>query len=361
MKISTAFSTIYISTEINETLSEVLKNYHASKIFILVDENTKQYCLPKINKLDYLTKSEIIEIESGEINKSIRSAEKVWKVLTNKGADRSSLLINLGGGIVGDLGGFAASTFKRGMDFINIPTTLLSQVDASVGGKTGVNFLNLKNEIGVFNHPKYVIIDSTFNRTLDNRNILSGWAEMLKHTLIFGEQDWETLISNDIKQTGFKELNRLISRSVSIKNHFVESDPQEKGIRKALNFGHTFGHAFESFFMNTENEILHGEAIAHGMICELYLSNKVCDLSKEKMEKTVSYIVDTFGKINVNKKHFVNFYNLMCHDKKNEGSEINFTLLEDIGKVKINQHCSKEDIIDTLDWYYNIVSVIKRQ
>ena len=351
MKIFTAFSTIYISSEINETLSEVLKNYHASKIFILVDENTKQHCLPKIETLDCLKGAEVIEIESGEINKSIQSVEKVWKILTNKGADRSSLLINLGGGIVGDLGGFAASTFKRGIDFINIPTTLLSQVDASVGGKTGVNFLNLKNEIGVFNHPKYVIIDSTFNRTLDKRNILSGWAEMLKHTLIFGKQEWETLISNDIKQTGFKELNRLISRSVSIKNHFVESDPQEKGIRKALNFGHTFGHAFESFFMNTENEILHGEAVAHGMICELYLSNKACNLSKEKMKKAVSYIVDTFGKININKKHFVDFYNLMCHDKKNEGSKINFTLLEDIGKVKINQHCSKEDIIDTFNWY----------
>lgn len=354
MRINTKFSTIYISTEIRTILSEILKEHKNRKIFVLVDENTKTDCLPIIYDIDKIKKSEIIEIKSGETNKTIDSVEKVWKVLQDKAADRASLFINVGGGIIGDLGGFAASTFKRGIDFINIPTTLLSQVDASVGGKTGVNFYGLKNEIGVFNYPKYVIIDCSFNQTLDNRNILSGWAEMLKHALIFDEKDWKNLIGHNIKQIGFKELNQLIARSVNIKNHFVEQDPNEKNIRKALNFGHTFGHAFESFFMSSENEVLHGEAIAHGMICEIYLSHKICNFPVIKIDEIVSYILDTYKKLELKEKDFGKILELIGHDKKNEGLKINFTLLEDFGKIKINQNCKKEDIIETLQWYSNL-------
>ena len=354
MRINTEFSTIYISTEIQEVLTEVLKDFQNRKTFVLVDENTKKHCLPVIANIDQIKNSEFIESESGEKNKNIRSLEKAWTILTKNGADRTSLLINLGGGIIGDLGGFAASTFKRGIDFINIPTTLLSQVDASVGGKTGVNFLGLKNEIGVFNHPKYVIIDSSFNRTLDKRNILSGWAEMLKHTIIFDEKDWENLISYDIKQTGFNELNQLIVRSVSIKNYFVEKDPKEKGIRKALNFGHTFGHAFESLFMNSENEILHGEAVAHGIICELYLSRQICNFSSKKLDNIVSYLMKTYNKLKVNDTDYEKIIDLIGHDKKNEGLNINFTLLEDFGKIKINQNCDRGIITETLNWYKNL-------
>ncbi len=354
MKINTDFSTIYISTEIQKVLTEVLKDFQNRKIFVLLDENTKKHCLPLIADIDQIKNSELIEIESGEKNKSLKTVEFVWKTLTTKDADRSSLLINLGGGIIGDLGGFAASTFKRGIDFINIPTTLLSQVDASVGGKTGINFSGLKNEIGVFNHPKYVIIDSSFNRTLDKRNILSGWAEMLKHAIIFDEKDWQNLISYDIKQTGFNKLNQLISRSVSIKNYFVEKDPKEKGIRKALNFGHTFGHAFESLYMNTENEILHGEAVAHGIICELYLSYKICNFSSEKLDKIVSYLLNTYTKLKFNEADYEKIIDLTGHDKKNEGLNINFTLLEDFGKIKINQNCDREIITETLNWYKNL-------
>lgn len=354
MQVNTKFSTIYISTEIEKILLKILADFNNRKIFILVDENSKKYCLPRIEKINLLKRSELIEIESGEKNKSIKSLEKVWAKLTEKGADRASLLINLGGGIIGDLGGFAASTFKRGMDFINIPTTLLSQVDASTGGKTGINFLGLKNEIGVFNHPKQVLIDSSFNRTLDKRNILSGWAEMLKHTLIFDEKDWENLISHDIKQTGFKELNQLIARSVSIKNHFVEKDPQEKDIRKALNFGHTFGHAFESLFMNTGNEILHGEAVAHGMICELFLSNKKCNFPVEKMNNIVKYLLGLYSKIKIEENQFEKIFELITHDKKNDALNNNFTLLEDFGQIKINMHCTKEDIFETLKWFTSL-------
>jgi len=354
MKITTNHSTIYISSEIQTFLAEVLKNSSNRKVFILVDENTKKHCLPIILQVDIINKSEIIEIKSGEKNKNIETVINVWNELTKKGADRNSLIINLGGGIICDLGGFVASTFKRGIEFINIPTTLLSQVDASVGGKTGINFLGFKNEIGVFNHPKNVIIDSSFNKTLDKKHILSGWAEMLKHTLIFDEIDWSNLISYDIKQTGFKELNQLIARSISIKSYFVEKDPHEKNIRKALNFGHTFGHAFESLFMGTEKEITHGEAIAHGIICELYLSKKICNFSSEKAEKVISYLLNIYGKITIQISDIDKISEFTSHDKKNKESNINFTLLEDFGQFKIDQFCAKEEIIETLSWYRNL-------
>ncbi|MCK5171596.1 MAG: 3-dehydroquinate synthase [Bacteroidales bacterium] len=354
MKINTKFSTINISSEIQKVLIDVLKDFQNRKTFVLVDENTKTHCLPVIANIDQIKSSELIEIESGEKNKNVKSLEKIWTIFTKKGADRTSLLINLGGGIIGDLGGLAASTFKRGIDFINIPTTLLSQVDASVGGKTGINFLGLKNEIGVFNHPKYVIIDSSFNRTLDKRNILSGWTEMLKHAIIFDEKDWQNLISYDIKQTGFDELNQLIARSVSIKNYFVEKDPIENDIRKALNFGHTFGHAFESLFMNTENEILHGEAVTHGIICELYLSGRICNFPRKKIDDVVSYLLKTYNKLKFKDSDLEKIIDLTGHDKKNEGININFTLLEDFGKIKINQNCDREIITETLNWYRNL-------
>jgi len=351
MKIETQFSTLFISTETDKILKELLTPFKDAKLFILVDENTRKYCLPVILESIGICENNIIEIKSGEQNKSIRSVEKVWEFLNKNGAERSSLLINLGGGIIGDLGGFAASTFKRGMDFINIPTTLLSQVDASIGGKTGINFMGYKNEIGVFNHPKYVIIDSTFNRTLDKRNILSGWAEMLKHTLIFSEADWDNLTRHNINQTGFKTLNQHIARSANIKNHFVEKDPNEKNIRKALNLGHTFGHAFESLFMNTENEIQHGEAVAQGILCELYLSNKICGFPHQKLKKVTDYILKTYNQIKINDSDFEKIIDLMGHDKKNESSLINFTLLEDFGIIKINQTCPVNEIVETLNWY----------
>jgi len=351
MKINTKFSTIYISLGIESILSEILEKFENNKIFILVDENTKQHCLPIIKTHKKLLNADVIEIESGESNKTIRCAEKIWQYFKSQNADRSSLLINLGGGIICDLGGFAASTFKRGMNFINIPTTLLSQVDASIGGKTGVNFDGLKNEIGIFSHAQNVVINSTFIKTLDKRNIMSGWAEMLKHALIFDSKDWENLVSKDIKQTGFKELNQLIARSVNIKKHFVEQDPIEKNIRKALNWGHTFGHAFESFFMNSEKKLFHGEAIVHGMICELYLSHIVCEFPIKSILDIVKYLLKTYTKLDLQESDFATYYELITHDKKKQGANTNFTLLEDFGKVKINQQCTKEQIIDALNWY----------
>jgi len=354
MQIDNPFSTVYISSEIDLYITKTLKEINPSKIFILVDENSKKHCLPIINIKGLLNEAEIIEIKSGEKYKSIKSVEKVWEILSTKGADRHSLLINLGGGIIVDLGGFIASTFKRGFPFINIPTTLLSQVDASVGGKTGFNFLQLKNEIGVFSHPQAVIIDSVFLKTLDKKNIYSGWAEMIKHALLFSKADWENIKTHKIENIDYKSLNQLIARSIQIKNHFVEQDPSENGIRKALNFGHTFGHAFESLFMDTPNEILHGKAVAHGMICELYLSSQKCGFNEQEMQNIMDYIIRIYDKLAITSNDFERITQLITHDKKNENSFINFTLLSDFGKVKINQVCSIREITDTLRWYQKL-------
>ena len=351
MKIETSFSKIIISTDIRSVITKLIDDSDYSKIFILVDENTHEHCLPVLQNTNFLNDTLIIETKSGESNKTVDTLKQIWEFLTLHDADRHSLFINLGGGIIGDMGGFAASTFKRGIDFVNIPTTLLSQVDASVGGKTGINFLNYKNEIGVFNHPQYVFIDSHFLKTLDKRNILSGWAEMIKHTLIFNQQDFEYLTQHKIQNINYKTLNQLIARSVQIKNHYVETDPLEKGQRKALNFGHTFGHAFESFFMGQKNYLMHGEAVALGMICEIYLSNKLCGFPTSKMTRVVQYILDTYPKTNIPDAATEKIIQLIGHDKKNEGTHINFTLLGDFGKIKINQRCSKDDMIETLTWY----------
>lgn len=351
MKIDTAYSKIIISTDIKSIVNNFLNESDYSYLFILVDENTKKHCLPALQNNGIIADPKIIEIKSGESNKSIKTASKIWDFLIKNNANRSSLLINLGGGIIADMGGFAASTFKRGIDFVNIPTTLLSQVDASVGGKTGINFANFKNEIGVFSHPKFVFIDSTFLKTLDKRNIFSGWGEMIKHTLIFGQPDFEHLTKHKVQNINYKTLNQLISKSIAIKNHFVESDPFEKGIRKALNFGHTFGHAFESFYLGQKDFLLHGEAVALGMLCEIFLSHKLCNFPSEKMSQIVTYILNSYQKTNIKENDFEKIIQLMGHDKKNKGHDINFTLLEDFGKIKINQNCITNDIIETLKWY----------
>lgn len=354
MVFNTPFTNVYISSEITIVLNKIIQETNPGILYILVDENTKKHCLPLIQSSELVIKAKIIEIESGEKNKSIPTIIKVWEYLSKNGADRNSLLINLGGGIIADMGGFIASTFKRGFPFINIPTTLLSQIDASIGGKTGFNFLDLKNEIGVFSHPKTVIIDSVFLKTLDKENIISGWAEMIKHALIFGKSDWENIKQSNILNIDYKALNQLIARSVQIKNHFVEQDPTEKGIRKALNFGHTFGHAFESLYMNTPDEILHGKAIAHGMLCELYLSNKKSGFDEKELKNIAGYIQRLYGKLSLNPNDYQRIAELITHDKKNEKAVINFTLLKDFGDVLINQACTFDEIIDTLNWYQKL-------
>ena len=252
--------------------------------------------------------------------------------------------------MVTDLGGFAASTFKRGLAYINIPTTLLSQVDASVGGKTGINFGGLKNEIGIFNCAQSVILSSEFLRSLDQQNLLSGYAEMLKHGLISDTESWKELLRFDLEEIDYGQLGSLVAKSVQVKERIVEEDPTEKGIRKALNLGHTVGHALESLALEREKPVLHGYAVAWGMICELYLSVIKCGFPKEKFRQTVQFIRANYGDFPLDCKQYDRLFEFMKHDKKNEAGIINFTLLADIGDIRINQQATKEEIFESLDF-----------
>lgn len=336
-------------------LQGILYEYNKQNVFILVDENTKKDCYPLISK--YLPQNiNLIEIKSGEENKNIETVKLIWEALSKNGADRKSLLINLGGGVIGDMGGFAASTFKRGIKFINLPTTLLSQVDASVGGKTGFDFLGLKNEIGCFSAPEKVIIYPGFLKTLDADNILSGFAEMIKHALIFDAGHYEKLKELNLNkdEINYDKLFGLIKKSVQIKEHFVKNDPFEANIRKALNFGHTFGHAIESYFLNTDKELSHGKAVALGMIFELFLSNKKCFFPMDQVVAIAGHINNLYGKLDISENHYEAFYELMKHDKKNDKDEINFTFLSGIGLAEINKNATKQEIFEAFDFYMQL-------
>ena len=350
---STNYS-VYIHTGIAKEINRFfrLNKSRYSGIFILVDENSLKYCYPQlVDLIEPFKEAEIIEIESGEESKTIEVCAQIWSTLSEYGADRRSLFVNLGGGVIGDMGGFIASTFKRGIDFINIPTTLLAQVDASVGGKTGIDLHHLKNEIGVFSTPAAVFIDPAFLRTLDKRQLLSGFAEIVKHALIADKQYWNEL--QPVDPADAEELADLVERSVEIKNEIVLADPKEKDQRKMLNFGHTIGHALETFSLEQEHThpLLHGEAIAVGMICEAYLSRQLCKLSKEELQEITQFILGRYKGIKIGKMDAHRLIELMKHDKKNEKGDIHFSLLPAIGKCEINKKAKADQIIDALNYY----------
>ena len=335
-----------------EALNLHLKENKYSSLFIIVDSKTNEFCLTKF--LPYLETNltiEIIEFEAGEPNKNIETCVQIWNVLTELGADRKSIVINLGGGVVTDLGGFVASTFKRGVDFIHVPTTLLSMVDASVGGKTGVDLGNLKNQVGVINVPQMVLIDTQYLETLPKNEMRSGLAEMLKHGLIYDKAYWEKFL--DLKALDFADFDELIYRSVEIKNEIVMQDPTEKNIRKALNFGHTLGHAIESYFLENENKktLLHGEAIAIGMILESYISLEKKLISQEEYNQIKTTIKTIYDDVVFEEKDIEPIMELLIHDKKNEYGNIQFALIDGIGKIKINQSVENELILKAFEDY----------
>ncbi|NDW17878.1 3-dehydroquinate synthase [Dysgonomonas sp. 216] len=339
------------STDIKKDLQSVIRNILHDKLFILTDENTERLCFPRIKDIEEVKQAEKITVKAGDKNKNIETLGFVWKYLTENGATRNSLLINLGGGMLTDLGGFAAATFKRGIKCINIPTTLLGAVDAAVGGKTGVNFNGLKNEVGAFAPAETVLIDAEFFKSLDYSNLLSGYAEMLKHSLIDKDEEWIKIISFDTENIDYEKLNQLVVDSVAVKERIVEEDPFEKGIRKALNLGHTVGHAFESLSYNMGRPMQHGYAVAWGIVCELYLSLKLCGFPKEKLRQTVYFIKENYGEFYFDCNQYEKLYELMTHDKKNaSANRINFTLLSDIGQIKLDQTASKEDIFESIDF-----------
>jgi 3-dehydroquinate synthase len=292
-------------------------------------------------------------IEAGDTNKNIEQLTTVWEALSNNGASRNTLLINLGGGMITDLGGFAGATFKRGLDTLNIPTTLMASVDAAVGGKTGINFNRLKNEIGAFYIPVCVLIDCVFLQTIDRDNLLSGYAEMIKHGLLSSESILNKLLAFDVdtKEINTAILNGLVAESVAVKERLVAEDLHEKGIRKALNLGHTIGHAFESLSFEKQRPVLHGHAVAAGLVSELYLSYKYCGFPFETLRRTANFIKTNYPPFLFDCNDYENLYKLMTHDKKNEGGHINFTLLTQPGEVRINQVIDKERIYESFDFY----------
>ena len=339
---------VVISKDLQKALSEAIAECKHDKLFVLVDETTEQLCLPLIAGFGCMQEAQCIVIGATDTHKTLDTLSHVWAELQRMGATRHSLLINLGGGMVTDLGGFAASTFKRGLAYINIPTTLLSMVDASVGGKTGINFGGLKNEIGVFNNANCVILDTTFLRTMDTENLLSGYAEMLKHGLISNEQTWAELLNLDLND--LDKLGDLVEKSVAVKQRIVIEDPTEHGIRKALNLGHTVGHAFESLALERK-PVLHGYAVAYGLVVELYLCCVKTGFPQDKMRQTVGLIKENYGKMPITCDDYPKLIELMHHDKKNVGTDINFTLLGGIGDIRINQTATEEEIKEALDFY----------
>lgn len=330
-------------------LNILIQNKNYSSIFILVDENTFEHCYPKfIPLLETDKRIEIIEIESGEINKNLDTCSGVWNALTELNADRNSLLITLGGGVITDLGGFVAATYKRGIDFVNIPTTLLSMVDASVGGKTGVDLGVLKNQIGLFVNPQAVIIDEDFLATLNDRESRSGIAEIIKYGLTY-----DTDLIDSLKTFEKSNINKIIHRSIEIKNEIVLKDPKEKGLRKVLNFGHTLGHAIESYFLdnNKKSNLTHGEAIAIGMVCESYLSHKVLQLSKEKVMIVKNMIDVMYKKVVIDVSDYDPIFDLLKHDKKNSNGQVNFVLLNDFEDFKLDCKISNELLLESIEFY----------
>lgn len=341
---------IYFNHEAHEMLNSWISKYNYSKLFILVDETTNEFCLPKLLPLlEVEIPIEIIEIEAGEEMKNISTCVEIWSILADLGADRKSALLNLGGGVITDLGGFVASTFKRGIDFINIPTTLLGMVDAAIGGKNGVDLGALKNQIGVINAPKLVLIDTEFLETLPQNHMKSGLAEMLKHGLIFDKTYWNQF--KDLQDLNFDDLDQLIHRSVEIKNEIVCQDPTETGMRKALNFGHTLGHAIESHFLETPTPLLHGEAIAIGMVLESYISKEKKLISALEYIEIKSTLLAVFGKHIFSSNDIEAILNLLIHDKKNEYGTVQFALINSIGSYILNQNTDNKAIIDAFKEY----------
>jgi 3-dehydroquinate synthase len=345
---------VIISQDIEHDLAQAIAETEHDRVFVLTDDITQECCLPKVAVLFAKHNATTITIRHDDTNKTLATLADVWTALQRGGATRHSLLVNLGGGMVTDLGGFAAATFKRGINFINIPTTLLAMVDAAVGGKTGINFGGLKNEVGAFANARYVIVNTCFLDTLDTANLCSGYAEMLKHSLISNAQMWAGHVNFDILQPDLAELQRMVAASIAVKEHIVADDPHEHGIRKALNFGHTIGHALEEFSMQQSTQppgaLLHGYAVAFGLIGELYISARKAGFPTARLHQTARFIRENYGAVAFTCDDYPTLLNLMRHDKKNTSDTINFTLLHDIGDIRINQTATDEEIREALDF-----------
>lgn len=338
---------IFFGAEAFPKLQEFLQNRTFSQVLVLVDENTKRDCYPLLKK--FLPEHQLLQIPAGEENKNLQNSETIWQFLTEKNFDRWSVVVNLGGGVIGDMGGFCAALYKRGITCVNVPTTLLAMVDASVGGKTGIDFLGFKNQLGVFQEPAAVFINPVFLETLPAQQIKSGYAEMIKHWLIadaaaFETQRWVGLLMADWES--------LIPASVAIKHNVVKADPLEKGLRKILNFGHTVGHAVESYFLaQPGRELLHGEAISVGLVCESYLSEQKGLLSHTELGRIETFLASVFEKVKLTPEDIAGILPYLQQDKKNRNAVINCVLLEGISKPVYDQPVTVAEIEQALRYY----------
>jgi 3-dehydroquinate synthase len=338
-------SIITIQNNPAKLLSGFLANSHYSSVVILTDINTHQYCYSLIRS--ELPPHSVSTIPAGEEHKNLESCKLIWEKLTDLQVDRHSLLVILGGGVLGDMGGFCAATYKRGIDFVLMPTTLLSQVDASVGGKLGIDFKKFKNHIGVFCEPVATLISATFLETLPERELRSGFAEIIKHCLISDKGMWNVISARSLKE---QDWNELISHSVAFKKQVIDTDPREKGLRKVLNFGHTIGHAVESYFLDSANRLFHGEAIAIGMIAESYIAERKGFLSTTELKEVTDYLNKIYPKVSL-PDSFEQIIKLMLQDKKNKGNKILMALTNGIGQARWDEEVSPAEIEEALKYY----------
>ena len=342
---------IILSENICAETDRVVAAVGPDRVYVLTDETTGRLCRPLLAGASSLAGATWLSVAPGDEHKTLASLADVWRALSAGGASRRSLLVCLGGGMVTDLGGFAAATFKRGIACVNIPTTLLAMVDAAVGGKTGINLDGLKNEVGAFSSPRAVVIDTEFLRTLDDRNLRSGYAEMLKHGLISSREMLVSLLRFDIASPDYTRLQTMVAESIAVKEDVVRRDPHEHGLRKALNLGHTAGHAFESLALARQQPVLHGYAVAWGLVCELYLSHLKAGFPLDELRRTVGYIAARYGRFAFGCDDYDDLLSLMRHDKKNVGGVINFTLLEQPGQVRLDCTATREEICESFDFF----------
>lgn len=340
---------LVFSKKISSDIASYLSSTNFPSVAVLCDENTNKFCYPIIKSS--LPKHYLITIPPGEENKNLDGCTKIWKEMTKSGLDRKSLMINLGGGVIGDMGGFCASVFKRGIEFINLPTTLLSQVDASIGGKLGIDFLTLKNHLGVFKEPLQTFVNPEFLYTLPERELRSGFAEIIKHCLIADKEFFNKIIEIGYDRENWDEI---ILHSIKVKYRITQQDPLEKGLRKVLNFGHTVGHALESHYLESSEKLYHGEAIAIGMICEAYISHMKELLNYQDLELISQQIVRYFGLVKIDDKAIGKVCSLVKHDKKNVDNTIMCTLLKGIGTVLYDQEIDVVEIKESLIYYRNL-------
>lgn len=350
---------LIFTNDVTSNIDALIEKYNPSKVFVLVDENTNKMVLPQLVAQSMtIASASVITIKAGDINKNIESLMHIWSSLVEGGATRKSMLINLGGGVVTDIGGFAGASFKRGIRFVNIPTTLLSAVDAAVGGKTGINFNGYKNEIGAFCEAEAVIISTRYFSTLSSDELLSGYAEMLKHGLISNAETYNRLLARDVANIDADSLLQLLQESVMVKKRVVEEDPTEKGIRRALNLGHTAGHAFESLALQRKSPIPHGYAVAWGLVVELVLSHMQLQFPSNELTRLATYIYDNYGAFNITCDDYAALIEFMRHDKKNDSAnEINFTMLKQVGDIHIDCIASEDDIKAALDIYRDFMHI----